>query len=60
MDSAADGIPGPTHSRITVPRQFEKTPGKLRYVAMDLTLVTLVEVDWPKGRSWKDAFAAAR
>ena len=54
-----DGVPGPVHSHVMVPEPFAKTPGKLRYVAVDLTLVALVEVDWPADRTWEDGFGSA-
>lgn len=57
-----DGISGPPHAKVLVPGRFDDLAGKLRYIAMDRAKdspdldASLVEVDWPKGRTWEDAF----
>ena len=56
-----DGLEGPRHNQIVVPRQAFDTPGKLRYVVVDRSAgdarnASLVEVPWPADRTFEDAF----
>ena len=50
-----DGVEGPSHGRILLPERFDAQRGKLRYVTIDNGQASLVEADWPDGRTWKDA-----
>ena len=47
-----DGLTGPRHARIWLPKNFLKYPKKLRYVVADRGHAWLIEVDWPKDRDW--------
>jgi WD40 repeat protein len=57
-----DGLESPVHENVLVPEHFYDVRGKLRYVVVDKVAVGsereawLVEVDWPEGRTWEDAF----
>ena len=53
-----DGLDGPVHASVLVPERYEAPGGKLRYVVIDAQQAKLVEVDWPKGRTWEDVFRA--
>ena len=54
-----DGVEGPAHRQVLIPVNYALVPGKLRYAAVDGAEASLVEVDWPAGRTWEDAFKPA-
>ena len=56
MRMSLDGRLAPVHQQILVPSRWDTVPGKARYVAIDKNDASLVEVDWPKDRTWEDAF----
>ena len=53
-----DGLMGPRHRHLWVPKNFLKYPKKLRYVVADRNHAWLVEADWPKDRNWTDDLKA--
>jgi len=54
-----DGLEGPPHLEVLIPKKWDAAPGGLRYVAVEKDRAWLVEVDWPAGRTWEDAFKPA-
>jgi hypothetical protein len=50
-----DGIEGPSHDGLWIPEDFKNHAKRLRYVVQDGERLRLVELAWPKDRSWQDA-----
>jgi hypothetical protein len=50
-----DGIEGPSHDGLWIPEDFKNHARRLRYVVQDGERLRLMEMAWPKDRSWQDA-----
>ena len=55
-----DGLVGPVHRQIWIPKDFEKHPRTLRYVVSDYGKARLIEVDWPVDRDWTAGLTPAK
>ena len=55
-----DGIEGPPHDWIMIPRHHSRTPGKFRYVVGDGNEAHLVETDWPKDLYWTNGLRSPK
>jgi hypothetical protein len=50
-----DGIEGPSHDGLWIPEDFRNHAKRLRYVVQDGERLRLMELAWPKNRTWQDA-----
>ncbi len=50
-----DGIEGPSHDGLWLPEDSRNHAKRLRYVVQDGDRLRLMEMAWPKDRTWQDA-----
>jgi hypothetical protein len=54
-----DGIESPVHDWVRIPKQYDKSPGKFRYLARDGDKTWLVDIAWPKAYDWTNGLKPA-